>query len=83
MSYFSFPLGRCGGIVLAAIAARMGRLAAAVLAACAAIGASRPAAAAAAAMDGRSAAAVAAANRHLLVADADAVAPVWIFIYTF
>lgn len=76
MSYFSVSFGRCGGIVLAAVAARMGRFAAAMLAACAAIGASRPAVAAAAAMGGRSAAAVAAAVRHPLLADVNAVAPI-------
>lgn len=76
MSDLSISVGRCRGIVLAAIAARMGRFAAAVLAACAAIGASRPTVAAAAAIDARTAAAVAAAIRHLLFADADAVTPV-------
>lgn len=74
MSYFSISFGRCGGVVLAAIAARMGRFAAAVLAACAAIGASRPTVAAAAAIGVRTAAAVAAAVRHQLFADANAVA---------
>lgn len=77
MSYFSISFGRCGGQVLAAIAARMGRFAAAVLAACAAIGALRPAVAAAAAIGARTAAAVAAAIRHRLVADANTVALNW------
>ena len=76
MNYLSLSVGRCRGIVLAAIAARMGRFAAATSAACAAIGASRPAVAAAAAIDARRAAAVAAALRHLRGACADTVAPV-------
>lgn len=76
MSYYSISIGRSGGIVLAAIAARMGRFAAAVLAAYAAIGASRPTVAAAAAIDKRRAAAIAAALRHLRGACADPVAPV-------
>lgn len=77
MSCFSISFGRCGGQVLAAIAARMGCFAAAVSAAYAAIGASRPTVAAAAAIDERTAAAVAAAVRHLLIADGDAVALNW------
>lgn len=79
MNYLSLSVGRCRGIVLAAIAARMGRFAAAVSAAYAAIGASRPAVAAAAAIDARRAAAVAAALRHLRGADGDTVAPVFIW----
>lgn len=76
MNCFPVSIGRSGGVVLAAIAARMGRFAAAVSAACAAIGASRPTVAAAAAIDARGAAAVAAALRHLRGACADTVAPV-------
>ena len=79
MNCFPVSVGRCGGVVLAAIAARMGRFAAATSAAYAAIGASRPAVAAAAAIDARRAAAVAAALRHLRGADGDTVAPVFIW----